>query len=244
MKRPLAPILALIPARGGSKGLPGKNIRPLAGLPLIAHSIKFALMCPDVTAVFCSTDSEEIAVIAKEYGAEVPFLRPSNLATDTTSMWDVVQHSLTTLEQIQGRMFGSILLLAPTNPGRTVEDISSAVAKLHDFSSADGVVSVSEPNFNPIWHCVVEEAGLMRDLLPEGRDYTRRQDLPRVFRINGSFYLWRRDFILSSTNWRDGRMVMQQTPESRSVDIDTLEDFEEAARALKEGKISFPWVPS
>jgi len=237
----IRPILAVIPARGGSKGLPGKNIRPLAGRPLIAHSVACAKLCPEIDTVVCSTDSEEIAEKAREAGARVPFLRPGEIAGDKTPMWDVIQHALRSMEQEDGKQYGAVLLLDPTSPGRIPSDIAEAVAKL-EASNADGVIGVSEPEFNPIWHCVVEENGRMKDLVPEGRNYSRRQDLPRVFRINASLYLWRRDFVLNATNWRDGDLLLQEIPESRAIHIDTIDEFEEASHALESGKVTLPWL--
>ncbi|MBX3112550.1 MAG: acylneuraminate cytidylyltransferase family protein [Fimbriimonadaceae bacterium] len=238
MARPLHPVLALIPARGGSKGLPGKNIRPLAGRPLLAHSVALAKMCPAVAEVVCSTDSEEIAAVAREAGASVPWLRPDSLSGDTAAMWPVVRHAL---ENTPGD-FGSVLLLDPTSPGRVPEDIAASVRRLEADDAADGVVGVSEPEFNPIWHCVVERDGRMADLVPEGRTYTRRQDLPRVFRINASLYLWRADFVRSCDNWRDGHMLLHEIPESRAIHIDTIDEFDAASRAIAEGRVTLPWL--
>lgn len=238
MARPLHPVLALIPARGGSKGLPGKNIRPLAGRPLLAHSVALAKMCPEIDDVVCSTDSEEIAEVARSAGARVPWLRPADLSGDTAAMWPVIRHALDNA----GGDYGSVLLLDPTSPGRIPSDIATVVARLATDEAADGVVGVSEPEFNPIWHCVVERDGVMVDLVPEGRTFTRRQDLPRVFRINASLYLWRADFIRSCDNWRDGRMLLHEIPESRAIHIDTIDEFEAASRAIEEGRVQLPWL--
>lgn len=240
MPRPLHPILALVPARGGSKGLPGKNVRPLAGRPLVAHAVRLALSCPEVARVVCSTDSEEIAAAAREAGAEVPFMRPAELCTDQAAMWPVVRHALDEASRIDNLDYGSVLLVDPTTPGRLVADVSQAVAQLEGDENADGVVGVSEPEFNPIWYCVVERDGFMSDLMPEARTYVRRQDVPRVFRINGALYLWRSDFVRSVDNWRDGRLLMCEIPESRAVNIDTLADFQSAERAVAEGRIVLP----
>ena len=240
MARPLHPVLALVPARGGSKGLPGKNVRHLAGRPLVAHAVALARHCPEVAQVVCSTDSEEIAAAAREAGACVPFMRPDELCTDTAAMWPVVQHALEEMSRIDGVAYGSVLLVDPTTPGRLPSDVTAAVQKLEADESSDGVIGVSEPEFNPIWYCVVERDGVMSDLMPEARTYVRRQDVPRVFRINGALYLWRSDFIRAVDNWRDGRLLMHEIPESRAVNIDTLEDFQAAERAVAEGKIVLP----
>jgi len=234
------PVLAVIPARGGSKGLPGKNIRPLGNLPLIGYAVKCALACPDVARVICTTDSEEIAEVARQMGAETPFMRPDDLAQDTSAMWPVIQHALRAASQHYLTEFHSVLLLDPTSPGRTPDDVAQAIKNLASDPSADGVIGVSEPEFNPIWHCVVEQDGYMQDLIPDGRNYTRRQDLPSVYRINASLYLWRANFVREATNWRDGKSLLHIIPESRAVHVDTPEDFKHAEQALADGLI---WLP-
>ncbi|MBL8069004.1 MAG: acylneuraminate cytidylyltransferase family protein [Armatimonadetes bacterium] len=234
------PVLAVVPARGGSKGLPGKNIRPLGDLPLIGYAIKCALNSPSVAKVVCSTDSMEIADVAREMGAELPFMRPAELASDTSAMWPVVRHALDCACSHYGVDFQSVLLLDPTSPGRTPEDVETAIRSLEADPGADAVVGVSEPEFNPIWHCVVESGGYMRDLVPEGRTYTRRQDLPSVYRINASLYLWRAAFVRSAENWRDGKSLLHIISESRAVHVDTPEDFAHAEEALGKGLI---WQP-
>src|SRR5271154_2273993 len=114
----IQPVLAVIPGRGGSKGLPGKNIRPLAGLPLICHSIRLSKLCVEIAKCIVSTDSEEIAAVARECGAEVPFLRPAELARDDTPMGPVLRHALTEMESRQRCRYGSVLLLSPASPAR------------------------------------------------------------------------------------------------------------------------------
>jgi N-acylneuraminate cytidylyltransferase len=234
------PILAVIPARGGSKGLPGKNIRPLGDRPLIGYAIQCARQCPDVSQVICSTDSEEIAAVARDQGADIPFMRPESLAQDTSAMWPVIQHALQAANDHYRTEFQSVLLLDPTSPGRTPTDVAEAIAALRADPAADGVIGVSEPEFNPIWHCVVNEDGYMKDLIPEGRNYNRRQDLPSVYRINASLYLWRAEFVRTASNWRDGKSLMHIIPESRAVHVDTPEDFRHAELALADGLI---WTP-
>ncbi|MEW6719492.1 MAG: acylneuraminate cytidylyltransferase family protein, partial [Thermodesulfobacteriota bacterium] len=180
------PVLCVIPARGGSKGLPGKNIRPLAGLPLIAHSLRCAGMCAGIARTIVSTDSGEIAAVARANGADVPFLRPEELAGDTTPMLPVLQHALREMERIDGKRYGSVLLLDPTSPGRFPSDVEECVRRLDADPAADGVVGVSRPDFNPYWHCVVEREGYMAPLIPGADRFGRRQDVPAVYRINAS----------------------------------------------------------
>jgi N-acylneuraminate cytidylyltransferase len=240
----IRPILAIVPARGGSKGLPGKNIRPLLGLPLLAHTLALARLCPEIDQVIVSTDSPEIAKVAADYGAPVPFLRPPELARDDTPMWPVLRHALSEFERIDSRKFGSVLLIDPTTPARLPGDIAGAVSQLEADPSADGVIGVSVPEFNPFWVCVVEREGYMRPLIPEGESYTRRQDLPTVYRINGTLYLWRREFFLANeTAWRHGRHRLQVVPEIRATSIDDQRDLDKIELFIRAGIITLPWLP-
>ena len=147
---PLDPCLAIIPARGGSKGLPGKNIRPLCGLPLIAHSISCAKLVPRIARTIVSTDSEEIADVARMHGGDVPFLRPAELAGDNTPTMPVLVHALGELERRDGRVYNSVLLLEPTSPGRLPEDLDAAFRVLDADPAADGAVGCSQPSFSPL----------------------------------------------------------------------------------------------
>lgn len=235
--------VAVIPARGGSKGLPGKNILPLAGLPLIAHSIACAGLCPEITRTIVSTDSEKIAGVARAHGGEVPFLRPPDLARDETPMLPVMQHALTEVEKIDGRRYDLFLLLDPTSPGRTPEDIAGAFKTLAECPAADGIVGVSQPEFNPYWHCVVKRDGFMVPLIAGAQNYTRRQDVPPVWRINASLYLFRRDFLLSLTqSWFSGKILLWEIPESRAIHIDDEHEFQRTELFLRSGLITFPWL--
>lgn len=231
-------MIAIIPARGGSKGLPGKNIRTLAGLPLLAHSILMAKMCPEIKKIVVSTDDEKIAEVAKKFGAEVPGLRPAELAQDDTPMWPVIQHALRECEP-----HDYVLLLDPTSPGRTPQDVAGALAKLQENRQATGIIGVSRPEFSPIWHTVVEEKGWMADFV-DGAKYTRRQDVPVVFRINASLYIWRTDFVKACTgDWRtEGKHLLYEIPEARAIHIDDLFEFQKAEILVKEGLIKFPWL--
>ena len=237
-------VLAVIPARGDSKGLPGKNIRPLAGLPLIVHSIRLAHLCPAISRTVVSTDSPDIAEVARGARAEVPFMRPAELARDDTPMWPVEQHALSTVEEQSGDAFDYVLLLDPTSPARLPEDIARARDGLQEHRDADGIVGVSRPRFNPVWHCVVERDGLMTSLIEGGERFARRQEVPPVYRINGSLYLWRAGFVRSkTTEWRRGRHLIYEIPEQRAMSIDDIDEFEMADILIKHGRIQLPWLP-
>lgn len=235
-------ILAVIPARGGSKGLPGKNIRLLAGLPLIAHSVLLARSTPVITDVIVTTDSEEIASVARQYEARV-LRRPPELGQDTTPMWPVVRHALASTEH-DGCAYDYVILLDPTSPGRVPEDIVAALGRLQRTTDADGIIGVSIPEFNPIWHCVVERDGWMADLIPEGAEYARRQDVPIVYRINATLYIWRAAFVRREAHtWRGrGRHLLHEVPESRSIHIDDADEFARADVLIREGVIRLPWL--
>ena len=239
-----AQILAIIPARGGSKGVPGKNIRPFAGLPLIAHTIMFAKICPEIARCIVSTDSPEIAAVAKEFGAEVPFMRPPELAQDDTPMWPVLRHALSQIGQHSGINYDLLLLLDPTSPAREPADISGALQQLALSPTADGIVGVSQPDFNPLWHCVIERGGWMTDLIEDGSKFDRRQQVPPVYRINGSLYIWRTEFVRrQKDSWRQSdQHLIYETPEARAMSIDSIEEFCRAEVLVRSGLISFPWL--
>ena len=237
-------VLAVIPARGGSKGLPGKNIRLFAGIPLIAHSILYARLCPQLGRVVVSTDSAEIAAVAGKYDAEPPFLRPAALAQDDTPMMPVLQHALAKLEEIDGKKFEYVVLLDPTSPGREPADVAEAFDRLKNNSSANGIVSVSRPDFNPLWNCVTDQNGWMANAFPAATNFARRQDAPVVYRINGALYIWSADFIRrTSASWRDaGKHLMYEIPEFRAMSIDTLDEFRRCEVLVQAGLIHFPWL--
>jgi len=238
-------VLSVIPARGGSKGLPGKNLLPFAGAPLIAHTITFAKMCPEIDRCLVSTDSSEIAEVAKRFGADVPWLRPAELARDDTPIWPVLRHALEEAEREQGGHYDALLLLDPTSPAREPSDVAEALRRLIGQSDADGIIGVSQPDFNPTWHCVVEREGWMVALHPEGVRCERRQEAPAVYRINGSLYLWRTAFVrrCADGRWRrDGRHLLYEIPERRAMSIDTADEFERAEALVKMGVVQLPWA--
>lgn len=235
-------LLAVIPARGGSQGLPGKNIRPLMGLPLIAHSIALARLCPEVTSCVVSTDSEEIAAVARAYGGDVPFMRPAILAQSDTPMWPVLQHALAEVEKLDGKPYDLLMLLDPTSPTRLPNDVEQAVHRLL-ATDADGIVSVSKPEFNPLWHTVVDKNGLMADWAPAAASISRRQDAPTIYRINGLLYIWRTTFVRSARQWRaDGRHLMLKVPDERAVSIDDEAQFRRTEALARAGILPMPWL--
>lgn len=215
--------IATVCARGGSKGLPGKNLRPFLGRPLIAHTIAQARACTSIDAVYVSTDDEAIAAAAREAGAVVPFLRPAALATDESPKLPVLGHLVAHLEQA-GVRIERVVDLQPTSPLRHAADIEAALAlaPLEDL-----VVSVCRAADNPYFN-LVERGADGRVRLCQGEGKGRRQDLPEVLALNGSIYVWRPDALKRAATaglW-GVRIRPYVMPRWKSVDVDDLEDFE------------------
>ena len=241
-------VLAVVPARGGSKGLPGKNVRVIAGLPLIAHSLRAAESMRTVTRCVVSTDDEQIARVAREHGGDVPWLRPAELATDATPMAPVLRHALAAVEEEEGTPYDALVLLDPTSPARVPAEVDAAVEQLLG-SDLDGVVSVSEPSFNPTWVGVkpsAEDPDVLSRYYTEGVGITRRQDAERYLRINGNFYVWRREFVLRMRDsWFDeGRHGMVEIPEAQAFAIDYEYEFELLQALVDRGFVTLPWLES
>jgi len=237
-------MLAVIPARLGSKGLPRKNIRPFAGLPLIAHSIKFAAMCKEIDRCVVSTESEEIAEIARAHGGDVPFMRPAELATDNAPSSPVLQHALHQVEQQEGRKYASLLALQPTSPVRLPTDLSQAMTLLESSADAVGVVAVAATPFNPRYVCVKKTAELLTMAFSEADGHIRRQDVDEVYRITGALYLWRRDYAQATPDInlaRDPHRILV-IPKERAIDIDDSYDFQMAELAVTAGICLLPWL--
>lgn len=240
-------VLAVVPARGGSKGLPGKNTRPLAGLPLIGHSLRAAGLIAAVTRCVVSTDSPEIAEVARSLGGDVPFLRPPELAADDTPMAPVLRHALAEVEAAEGASYDLVVLLDPTSPAREPADVDDAVARLSARPDWDGVFSVSAPPFHPVWVGVRESSddpGRAERYFADGRGVTRRQDLGRYLRINGNFYVWRAEFVRRmQTSWLDeGVHGLVEIPELRAVSIDYQYEFDLLTALLAQGLLQLPWL--
>ncbi|GAA4165635.1 acylneuraminate cytidylyltransferase family protein [Gryllotalpicola daejeonensis] len=241
-------ILAVIPARGGSKGLPGKNIRPLAGVPLIGHAIACGNALPLVARTVITTDDAEIAETARALGGDVPFLRPAELARDDTPSAPVIQHALAEVERQEGARYDGVLLLEPTSPARDPQRIADAIALFDSRPDLDGVVAVSAPWFNPLWVGVeAADDGTMKRFFPEAAGVTRRQDNPRRYlRINGSFYLWRAEFVRGlKSNWLDeGTFAPFEIPESEAFSIDDEDEFRLIEALAAGGFVQLPASPS
>ena len=224
--------VAVIPARGGSKGIPRKNIRPLAGKPLIAYSIETALASKLIDRVIVSTDDQEIADIAREFGAEVPFLRPPELARDDSPEWLTWQHAIRYLEGEEGGPgIGVFVCVSPTSPLREVEDVDACIRTLVE-SDADLVITVKAAERNPYFNMVVLDDGYARQVIPPTKNIYRRQDAPVVYDMTTVAYATRPHFVLSSDSVFAGKVKAVVIPSERTLDIDTELDFEFAEYLL------------
>ena len=219
-------VLALIPARGGSKGLPGKNIRPAGGRPLIDFTIAAARAAQCVDRVVLSSDDDEIMRVARDCGCEVPFRRPAELATDEASSIDVVLHALDALPA-----HDLVVLLQPTSPLRTAEDIDGA-CRLMLQRDAQSCVSVTPAEQSPYWMFRLSGDGLLDPLLTDSARASRRQDLPPVYVLNGAVYVARCEGLRRERSFVGPRTVGYVMPAERSLDIDTPADFEAFARLV------------
>jgi len=226
-------VLALITARGGSKGLPRKNVLPAGGRPLIAWTIGAAAGAEFVSRVVVSTDDDEIMAAARAWGGEVPFRRPPALAGDTATSIDVVLHALDQLDDCD-----YVVLLQPTSPLRTAADIDAALM-LAESSDAPGCVSVCEAEQSPYWMYRLDSEGRLAPLLDAPVAATRRQDLPPVYVLNGAIYVARVDWLRETRSFLGAGCIAYPMPSARSLDIDTPEDFEQFCRIVGNCKQEF-----
>ena len=218
-------ILGLIPARGGSKRIPGKNVKPLGGLPLIAWTIRAALASNACSDVIVSTDDENIASIARKYGARVPGLRPAQLATDMSNSVDVALYELDRYEKTHGNVDG-LLLLQPTSPFRTAESITKAVDLFETAGGSNALVSVCKAPVHPAWCFRVKESGEMEPYLDQDNLQQRSQDLEPAYALNGAIY------IISPRVLRHERTFLPKCAQPfvmdllrENIDIDTDNDW-------------------
>lgn len=229
-------VLSLIPARGGSKSIPRKNIRPFAGHPLIAYSIAAGLASGRISRVIVSTDDEEIAATARQYGAETPFLRPKELAKDDTPDLPVFQHALNWLREHEGYQPEIVVQLRPTSPFRSVRHIDTAVQRLLEQPKADSVRTVCTPFQNPFKMWRVGEDGYMRPLMqinhPEPYNLPR-QSLPEVYWQTGYVDAAWADTILSKNSMTGERILPLVIDANEWVDIDSPDDWRRAERLLE-----------
>ena len=213
-------VLAVIPARGGSKGVPGKNIRPLAGRPLIAWTIAAAGHAPELDRVIVSSEDPAIIAIAKEWGGDAPFIRPTELARDDTPGIAPVLHALDALPE----KYDYVVLLQPTSPLRTGADISAAL-KICVEDNAPACVSVSSPHHAPWWMFSLSDSRRLQPLFPKDALPTRRQDMPEVYALNGAVYVAEVGWLRETRSFLTPETAAYVMPLERSLDIDTELDF-------------------
>lgn len=223
---------AFIFARGGSKGLPGKNIRLLDGKPLIAWSIDHALAVERIERVIVSTDSKEIAAVASEFGAQVPFIRPAELARDDSPEWQAWRHALSYLKEAEGVFPEAMVSVPATAPLRLPIDIENCLDE-YQKGDADIVITVSDAHRSPYFNMVkVHPDGTVGLVLPSKLAIARRQDAQAVYDVTTVAYVVRPEYVMSRSSIFEGRVRAVHVPTDRAIDIDTLLDFQVAEYIL------------
>jgi CMP-N,N'-diacetyllegionaminic acid synthase len=231
-------VLGIIPARGGSKGLPGKNLRTLGALSLIGHAVASCREATRLTRFLVSTDSEALADEARRHGAEVPFRRPAELASDEAGMVPVLQHAMRWLETTTGVRPDLVVTLQPTSPFRTGGDIDRTVAKVVD-TGADSAQTVTEASYHPFFMKTLDGDRTVA-LFADGHKYVRRQDAPTVYQPSGAVYVTRRNVLMTEGRvlGADNRAIVQGF--EAAVNIDTEWDFLLAELILRQGRAPIP----
>lgn len=224
-------VLAIIPARGGSKGVPGKNIKNLGNKPLLAYTIDAANQSKLLTKVILSTDDNDIIACAKNYNVEIPFVRPEHLATDTAKSIDVVKHAVEFLES-QGEFYDAVCLLQVTSPFRENGIIDLAIQKFKD-TGADALISVLPVphEYNPHWTFEVSCNGNLKIATGESEIISRRQELPMAYHRDGSIYITKTEYIKKGTFYGESLTYIESNPNFH-VNIDTLQDWEKAEKMI------------
>jgi N-acylneuraminate cytidylyltransferase len=224
-------VLAVIPARGGSKGVPQKNIRSVGRKPLIAWTIEAAKTARYVDRVVLSSDDRKIIDVAESYGCDIPFIRPVELATDEADSMSVVRHAIASLNE----RYDYLVLLQPTSPLRCAQDIDAAIERCVN-ADAKACVSVSEPDKSPYWMFRIDEAGALCPLLAAEKIPDRRQNAPPVVALNGAVYVARIDYLAGGGTFLAPGTVGYTMPKERSFDIDTELDLRIVDFLLNEGQ--------
>lgn len=217
-------VLGLVTARGGSKGIPGKNVAPLAGKPLIAWTLEAAAESRGLDRIIMSTDDDEIAEVCRDWGIEAPFKRPAELAGDDSSHIGVVVHALEWLAANDGYRPDFVMLLQPTSPLRTADDIDAAIT-LAEKREASAVLSVTATHDHPFLVRAMTHSGSLGHFVECDIEYPRRQVLPAAYAINGAIYLNERDSLLSTRSFEPEGAIAYEMPAERSLQIDTPWDL-------------------
>lgn len=219
-------ILGTICCRGGSKGVPGKNIKPLFGKPLIAYTIQTALESSLINDVIISTDSQQIADVAKQFGANVPFMRPDDLASDTASKWPVFIHALEAYEKQYGVTVDYLVDMDVTVPLKQPIDINGAIQKALDDITVDVVITGYEPERNPYFNMMEIRPNGFAEIVKTGeKPIVRRQDAPEVYSLTPAAYVVKKSALYEFEHWSKAKCKIYPMPRERAVDIDTEIDF-------------------
>lgn len=218
-------IIGIIPARGGSKGIPRKNIKYLAGKPLLVWTIQSAKASKYIDRVFVSTDTEEIAGVSKKYCADVPFIRPKNLATDKASSESVIYHTLEWIFQNEEKKYDYFILLQPTTPLRTEKHIDESIEKIVNNAQAKSLVSICESLAHPYLMKTINDEGYLENFIGQSTRIVRRQDFPPVYQLNGAIYILRTDDFMATKSLYVKPTSYYLMNKISSIDIDDEFDF-------------------
>lgn len=222
---------AFVMARGGSVGIPGKNIKPLVGMPMIAHTLLAAQACKSIGRIFLSTDSESIAAVGRDYGVEVPFIRPPELARADSPGIEALLHAVKWVMENLDYKPEFVLELLPTSPLRSTEDIEQAMAIMIE-KNADSVVSVTEAAQHPYWARKIDSDGRLAPFFNSPYSCSRRQDLPPAYALHGAIKIARLNVLLEYGNWYTENTFAYLMPPERSLDVDTPWDLRLAEMIL------------
>ena len=218
-------MLAIIPARGGSKSVPKKNIKFLDGKPLIAYTIEAACASRLIDRLILSTDDEKIADVAREYGVEVPFMRPPELAKDDSLAIDNYLYTLNKLNDEKAKQYDEFIVLQPTSPFRTAQDIDNAIELFYE-KKADSVISVSEVLPSPVWSKKIDDKGVLKAYFDLAINNKNRQEIETAYMPNGAIYILQLSLVKKIYSYYSNNTLAYIMPEERSLDIDKPLDFE------------------
>ena len=231
-------VVGVVFARGGSKGIPRKNLRLLSGMPLIAYAINTALASNLIDRVVVSTDDREIAAVAQEYGAEIPFMRPAELAQDDSPEWLAWQHAIRELKLVGfGPKTNIFVCIPPTSPLRAVENVDACIQELLE-TDADLVITVKPADRNPYFNMVMLDAeGCARLVIPANKEFHHRQTAPQVYDMTTEVYEARPEFVLQANSMFEGKVRAVVVPSEQAVDIDSELDFKFAEFLLSRSSL-------
>lgn len=231
-------ILGSICCRGGSKGVPGKNIKPLLGKPLIEYTIETGLKSKLIDELIVSTDSDSIAAIARSAGAVVPFMRPAELATDTANKWDVFKHLCESWELINNNTIDYLVDLDVTVPLKTEHDIDEAIRMALLYPDTDVVITGYDPERNPYFNMMeMKDDGTCHLVKNSTIPIVRRQDAPVIYSLTPAAFVIKRSAIFNLTHWSQGRCRISPMDRYRAIDIDTEFEFELVEFFMKKNKL-------